>query len=75
MSKAKVVAYKSFLRSKTVWFNALAVVIFVANMFGFAEFQMDERLGELLPLLVMVGNVALRFKTSQPIVLSRTDPK
>ena len=58
---------KSILLSKTFWFNLLALVVLVANAFGFADFQHDPELGTYAIIIVTVVNLALRFFTKQPV--------
>jgi hypothetical protein len=63
------VSSKPFWQSKTLWWNALAIVVTVA---GSTAFQ------ALLPAnwmaydaaIVSVGNIVLRFVTTQPITAS-----
>ena len=58
---------KALLKSKTFWFNALAIVTAVASLFGFGEFKPSEETTELIVLITGIINIALRCKTSQPI--------
>ena len=56
---------KPWYRSRTVWFNALAVLVLVANQFGFTGWSLDP---EVSTGIVALVNLYLRFITKQPIV-------
>jgi uncharacterized membrane protein len=58
------VTYKGFWKSKTFWFNVLAVVVAIAGQVGFAEFEPDA---ELIAVIVGIVNVILRFAVKQPL--------
>ena len=60
---------KSLFKSKTIWFNILALVVLVAAQFGFAEFQPAAWVTEIGTVIVISINLFLRFKTSQKISL------
>jgi len=61
---------KPFWKSKTIWFNVLAVIVVIAGIVGFDEFTPDP---QLLSLAAVIGNIILRFATGQPIVLDETE--
>lgn len=60
---------KSVFRSKTFWFNLLALAVLVANEFGFGEFQADPNLESYALVIVTVVNIVLRLVTKQPVKL------
>jgi len=51
---------------KTYVFFVLALVIWVANYFGFAGFEMSAELSELYDVIVIVGGLVLRKLTKTP---------
>ncbi len=55
--------FKALIASKTFWFNVLAFVILIANVFGFANFIPDERTAEYGGIVVTLVNVLLRLAT------------
>jgi hypothetical protein len=59
---------KEFWKSRTLWFNVLAVIVFVASQFGFADFQPDA---DLLAIIAAIVNLLLRLLTRQPLALRR----
>lgn len=62
---------KSPLASKTVLFNVLYGLVVLAGIFGFADFQPDENVVELIALLAAAVNLWLRFVTKEPIGFSK----
>ena len=58
---------KNWYESKTIGFNVLAGLVMVAGYFGFAEFQADSRVAELVGLLAALVNLYLRTKTNTAI--------
>lgn len=54
---------KSILKSKTFWFNLIALVVIVANGFGFSEFQADPNLDSYALVIITVVNIVLRVMT------------
>lgn len=62
---------KFFLKSKTFWFNILALVTIIVGQFGFTEFKPDAWVGELGTAIVLIINIILRFRTTQKISLER----
>ena len=62
---------KPFYYSKTFWFNVLALIVAVANAFGFADFQADPDVLQLAVGIVALVNIGLRFITKQPITWKR----
>ena len=58
---------KSVFASKTLWFNALALVVGVLTQFGYDGVIPADLQQFVLPA-VFVINLILRFVTKQPIV-------
>ena len=63
---------KPILRSKTLWFNIAALLIFVfvsvATPFGY-DGSMNEDFNDLAQALVLIINIALRFATKQAVFI------
>ena len=55
---------KPFFKSKTFWFNVLAIAVLVANSFGFEAFKLDN---DVATLVVAAVNILLRFVTREPV--------
>ena len=53
--------------SKTFWFNLLALLVIVANVFGFAEFSRDPIVDQYALVIVTIVNIVLRFATKRPV--------
>lgn len=60
---------KSFLKSKTLWFNFLTLALMVAGNFGFKEFIPSLWVNDAGISLILIVNIILRFITKQPIAL------
>lgn len=60
---------KPFYLSKVFWFNVLALIVLVANGFGFVDFQADPETTEYAAVAITLINVILRFATRVPIKL------
>lgn len=58
---------KSFLKSKTFWFNFISLIVLVANQFGFQDFVPSGQVNELGAIIVAVGNGLLRFISNTQI--------
>lgn len=59
---------KPWYRSKTVWFNVLTGVVAVAAYFGYVEDpETTARVEQVLPVIVTVVNLILRFSTKRPL--------
>jgi len=58
---------KEFYKSKTVWFNILALVLLIAQGFGFADFEAAPEMAAVAAGVVAVVNLVLRFVTSRPL--------
>ncbi len=55
---------KEFWKSKTFWFNCLAVGVYVAQSFGYTDFKASP---ELMALVAAVVNIGLRFVTNTSV--------
>ena len=63
---------KNVLKSKTVWFNVLTVLIAIATFFGYTPNQeLAEKTTSLLLVLSPAVNLLLRLITSQGLYLFR----
>lgn len=58
---------KSFLLSKTFWFNLLALGFALANAFGYGDFQPDPAVEQIALVVITVINLILRFATTHPV--------
>jgi len=58
---------KEFWKSKTFWFNVLALIVAVAGYFGFAGFEPDSDVLTLAAGIAAIINLILRSVTYQPI--------
>jgi hypothetical protein len=62
---------KSWIKSKTIWANVLAIVIVIALQFGIQPDQPTmEKTGEVMAIVMPLVNILLRFVTKKPIVNS-----
>jgi len=57
---------KPIWRSKTFWFNVIALVVFVATRFGYADFTPDP---DLMAAAAAILNIVLRLVTREPVRL------
>lgn len=58
---------KPFWKSKTLWFNLLFLVVYVAQQYGFAEFIPSDDVQNIAIGLVAVINIVLRIITKEPV--------
>ena len=58
---------KKWYMSKTVFFNILAIVVIVANAFGFVDFQLGTEGNDIAMFIILGVNITLRFITKVPI--------
>ena len=58
---------KAFWKSKTFWFNVLALIVAVAGAFGFAGFKPSPDVEQAGYVIVALINLLLRFLTKKPI--------
>jgi len=61
---------KPIYRSKTFWFNVLALIVTVAGAFGFSDFQLTPDYQQLAVGIIAIINLGLRFVTKQGITLT-----
>ena len=57
---------KKFYQSKTFWFNVIALIVMVLGAFGY-EGEIPEEWAALVPAILAIVNLILRFVTKQPI--------
>lgn len=62
---------KEFWKSKTFWFNVLALLVAVAAAFGYTDFHPSAETEQVALVLVTIVNLVLRFYTSQGVRLMR----
>ena len=55
---------KPIWQSKTLVFNAIALLVLLANQFGFADFRLDA---EVSAGALAIINLVLRFITNRPV--------
>ena len=58
---------KEFWKSKTLWFNVLAIIVLVANAFGFVEFTPDPEANDIALFIILGANLVLRYATKVPL--------
>lgn len=58
---------KRFYQSKTLWFNALVLLVAVAGVFGFGEFKPSADMIEIVSVVVAAINIGLRLVTNQAL--------
>jgi len=61
---------KPWYKSKVLWFNVLALVVFVAGAFGFAEFEAAPWVEPVGTVVVLIVNLVLRFVTDKKLARS-----
>lgn len=66
---------KSFLNSKTIWFNAAVIAFWIVGLIveSANAGTLPEFLQPFAMIIVAVGNVILRFKTVEPIGFTDSD--
>jgi uncharacterized membrane protein len=58
---------KSIFESKTFWFNVLALIVMIANYFGFGSFEIDPDTQAAFVGIVAILNLILRTITTKSI--------
>jgi len=64
---------KPFWQSRTVWFNAISLIVAVAGVLVDPVFALDPRVVTGATLIMTIGNTILRTMTNQPIQGTSTD--
>lgn len=64
--KGDTMETKPFYQSKTLVFNVLAILVLIANRFGFVDFQLDS---EYAAMVLAILNGILRLTTTKPVSL------
>ena len=59
---------KKFYKSKTFWFNILALLVAVVSAFGYTG-ELSPELAVFVPALIAIINIILRFLTNKGITL------
>ena len=67
MPKKMISKGKALIQSKTFWFNALSLIVAIASLFGFADFEPNPEIAKATAAIIAVVNIALRIKTNQVI--------
>ena len=57
---------KPIYKSKTLVFNVLAIIVLIANGFGFADFELTD---DVIAFVTMIVNFILRLYTDRPIAV------
>ena len=61
---------KQFYKSKTIWFNAITILVVVATFFGYTpNAELAETATGILVALSPVINVLLRLVTNKGVIL------
>lgn len=60
---------KKWYESKTVWFNVVALIVAVAQYFGYKDFPPDPNIGAYALTIVTLANLILRAVTSKKVTL------
>ena len=58
---------KPFWKSKTMIFNVLALLLAIAEAFGFVNFVPAEETGQIAMVIITIINLILRFKTNTSV--------
>lgn len=59
---------KPWYQSWTIWANLLALVVYVANGVGFADFRAEPWVSDVGTIIVLIVNIVLRYlRTERPI--------
>jgi len=58
---------KKFYKSKVFWFNVLAIIVLIANAFGFTGFKPDPEADQIAMFVILGVNLVLRYATKVPL--------
>jgi hypothetical protein len=58
---------KGAAKSKTIWFNLIALAVLVASAFGYQEHQPAVWVNEAATVIITLGNLGLRFVTKSSL--------
>ena len=63
---------KDWYTSKTLWFGILSLIVALAGIFGFNEWQPTADVSGAITAIVAIINIVLRvYFTDKPLVLKR----
>lgn len=63
---------KSWLQSKTIWFNLITIIVTVLGQIT-NVITLDKKALEIIGLIVLVGNTILRFLTTEAIGFAKKE--
>jgi uncharacterized membrane protein len=55
-----------FLKTKIFWFNLLALLVIVANAFGFSNFEMSEDVQQIATVIIILVNLISKYFDKRP---------
>lgn len=67
MAKKVIEKGQALIQSKTFWFNVLSVIVAVATLVGFGDFEPNAEVTAGITTITAVINVLLRLQTKEPI--------
>jgi hypothetical protein len=66
---------KPFYKSKTLWFNILIPLLTLVGKVVTDEIDTETFLNELMPVVLIIGNIILRFLTREPVKIRKNTGK